>query len=106
MRVRLFSRRSLLGFIDGVEESLLEAAYASQTEGPKLVAFLHFSTLLLQQDFSKAFQVTSSFLDEVSRYRLLEACACYNIGIQTWSVMVLVGRQYAPKSASFTYFLF
>lgn len=49
------------GSIRGVEESQLEVSlwpetiWAGQMKGPKLVIFLHFSTLLLRLEFSEAF---------------------------------------------------
>lgn len=51
------NRKYWFGFIFGVEKRQvelsvwLEMTWASQTEGPKLVACLHFSSLLLQREF-------------------------------------------------------
>lgn len=51
------------------------------------------------------FAAMVGFSGWVVKHGSTDECASYNIGIWTWFVMALVGRQHAPKSASFTYFL-
>lgn len=73
--------------------------------GPKVEYLLLFSASLLRQEFSGLFpsyeglpQRGGKALVDKGMFRLQ---SCHLAG----SVMVLVGRQKAPKSASFTYFL-
>lgn len=62
-----FSGRSLLGIVDGVEESLLEvsvwpeAAWAGHTEGPKLTARCFLLLRCSSEPLLKAFLATEVF---------------------------------------------
>lgn len=101
-------RKSKFGLAFGVEENQLEllvwpkTTWVGQTKGPKLVTYMLWC---FNRSLLACFSTTAGFFGGLAGYGLTKGCARYNLGIQTWSIIVLVGRQQAPKSASFTYFL-
>lgn len=94
MTTSFLSRNSQFEFVFGVEKSQvelsvwLEMLWVGQTEGPKLVTSL---LRYYSGNFLGYFLAMAGFFDRVARYGLIEGFSGYNLGIWTWSIMVLVG---------------
>lgn len=85
-------------FVLGAEGRLVElvmwpvASWASRMEGPNLVSCCCFLLLCYSSELLlDLVPATIDFSGRVARHRSIRGCASYNVGIQTWSIIVLVG---------------